>query len=348
MVHFRNEVTYDAVQSIQVSEKMVDRANLLKSVAHRIRDYRVGELPVPDAHHVDRWISQFSANVQVPLLTELAHVLSKTYFSKAAVEQFLEAVITNEKLTSKDPCAFWSGVRFLDLQTAGNSQRDMLALFDTILRAKCGLSIAACGAKPHTYVYLDDALYSGGRIKNDLVNWINGPAPAKAKVAVITIGLHMLGQWFVLNDIDKAKRASGKAIDISWWRVLEIEDRKAYMGVSDVLRPTVIPADPATQDYVDELGAAPILRLPGSVGRNGFFSTDSQRILMEQEFLKAGARVRNMCPYLKPFMRPLGCTLMRTTGFGSTIVTYRNCANNTPLVLWAGDPWYPLFPRKTN
>ena len=68
----------------------------------------------------------------------------------------------------------------------------------------------------------------------------------------------------------------------------------------------------------------------------------------EQEFLKAGVRVRTLCPYFNEYMRPLGSNLMKTLGLGSLFVTYRNCANNTPLVLWAGDPWYPLFERKTN
>jgi hypothetical protein len=37
-----------------------------------------------------------------------------------------------------------------------------------------------------------------------------------------------------------------------------------------------------------------------------------------------------------------------TLGFGSLIVTYRNCPNNAPLALWVDHPWYPLFPRTTN
>ncbi len=39
---------------------------------------------------------------------------------------------------------------------------------------------------------------------------------------------------------------------------------------------------------------------------------------------------------------------LETLGFGSLVVTFRNCPNNAPLALWVGDPWYPLFPRTTN
>lgn len=55
-----------------------------------------------------------------------------------------------------------------------------------------------------------------------------------------------------------------------------------------------------------------------------------------------------MCPYLNEYQRPLGNMVLETLGFGSMLVTFRNCPNNSPLALWAGDPWYPLFPRKVN
>jgi hypothetical protein len=260
----------------------------------------------------------------------------------------LSAVLSSEKIAGPDPCAFWRGVKFLNLQRAGNSQRDVLALLDKALQKKCGLSLADCGTRPHTYIYLDDVLFSGGRIKGDIVAWIKGPAPKNAKLQIITIGVHALGKWLAEKDIAAAAKEAGKTINVSWRRLLEIEDRKRYMTDSDVLRPTVIPADPDTQAYVAELGAPPILRSPGKVGGLGFFSSEAGRSLLEQQFLIAGVQIRKRCPNLNTYMRPLGHSMMKTTGFGSMIVTFRNCPNNAPLVLWAGDPWYPLFRRKTN
>ncbi len=327
---------------------MPKRDDLLNAVAKLISDYREGEIATPNAAHVDRWIRQFPDTAQEPILSELTHVFGKTYFTRKKVEAFLSTVVSSDKFAGDDPCAFWRGVQFLRLQTAGNSQHDMLALFEKALKKKCGLSLADCGAEPHTYVYLDDVLFSGGRIKSDIVGWIKGAAPKKAKLAIITIGIHALGQWFAGKDITTAAKDVGKTIDITWWRVLEIEDRKSYMTNSDVLRPTVIPPDPETQAYVAGLGAIPILRIPGQVGERGFFSSDSGRSLLEQRFLIAGVQVRKRCPHLNIYMRPLGNSMMKTMGFGSMVVTFRNCPNNAPLVLWAGNPWYPLFPRKTN
>jgi hypothetical protein len=92
----------------------------------------------------------------------------------------------------------------------------------------------------------------------------------------------------------------------------------------------------------------PRFRKAGRVGGQAIFSDDAGRQLLEQEFLKAGARIRMMCPNLNVNQRPLGNTLLDTLGFGSMIVTFRNCPNNAPLALWVGHPWYPLFPRATN
>lgn len=52
----------------------------------------------------------------------------------------------------------------------------------------------------------------------------------------------------------------------------------------------------------------------------------------------------------------MGYDYQHTLGFGSYFVSYRNIANNCPVVLWWGDleghsginNWYPLFPRKAN
>ena len=315
-------------------------------IAAIIADYRSGEIPAPDAAHVERWISQFPPGVRDALLSETAHLLQRTYASEKSVADFLRIVTTQESLVGPEPAAWWRGVRFLRLQPAGDSQRFMLAAFDSALRQTCGLSIDECGRDPHTFAYLDDAVFSGGRVGGDLSRWISTEAPASANVAVIVMARHRLGEFFAGNDIRKAAAAAGKSITLAWWRTTTFEDRKAHMAMADVLRPTAIPPEAAA--YVESLGAAPVLRTGSGTGRLGLFSSGAARALIEREFLKAGIAVRDKCPLLPAQMRPLGCSLLKTTGFGSMFVTHRNCANNTPLVLWAGDPWYPLLPRRIN
>jgi hypothetical protein len=327
---------------------MAQRSDLLDAIANTIAGYREGEIAAPDSAHVERWVNQFHPNVQLPILSETASVLEKTYITKENFKEFLAGIISSEKITGGDATAFWKGVKFLEIQNAGNSQRDMMILFDRELQSACSLTVADCGKNPHTYVYLDDALFSGGRIKSDIVGWINGGAPKAAKLFIITIANHMLGEFFAGKDINAAAKAADKAIELTWWRALMVEDRKAYMTRSDVLRPTAIPDDLPTKDYLSSLGAELVLRVPGGKSELALFSSEEARQTLEQEFLKSGVRVRAMCPHFNIYMRPLGSSLMKTSGFGSMIFTYRNCANNTPLVFWAGNPWYPLFPRKTN
>ena len=78
--------------------------------------------------------------------------------------------------------------------------------------------------------------------------------------------------------------------------------------------------------------------------------------MLERELLLAGMHIRSLSQNPSPALRPLGFGPFGL-GFGSTIVTYRNCPNNTPLALWWGDPqaepahpfarWYPLVQRRT-
>lgn len=122
----------------------------------------------------------------------------------------------------------------------------------------------------------------------------------------------------------------------------------SYTNSSDVLRPASIPDTPDVRQYVDGMRYKPKLRNPGNVGNNSLFSSEEGRNLLEQEFLKAGIKIRKKCPNLGVTQRPLGHISLESLGFGSLIVTFRNCPNNAPLALWVGDPWYPLFPRTTN
>jgi len=320
-----------------------------RAVATLIADYRQGEIVAPDDAHVARWVRQFPAAVHESLLAEMEHVLRKTYYSKAKVSKFLAGLVTHGTLGGDDPKGFWKTTEFLHLQRAGNSQREFLAIFEQALRTKTGLSLADCGSgQPQRFFYLDDALFSGGRIKSDLTRWIEEEAPQEAEVIVAVIGIHEQGHYFAKKDLAAAIKEAGKKIKIRWGKAIDIEDRIFNVDTSDVLRPTGPGGDEAVAAYVANLGKAQTWRSPGRQGSRKLFSGERGRELLEQEFLKAGVRIRACSPYLNDYQRPLGNTVMRTTGFGTMLVTWRNCPNNAPLVLWAGNPWYPLFPRKTN
>ena len=327
---------------------MTKRSDLLSSIAETIADYRKGDWATPTPEHVDRWIKQFDKAVQLPMLHEMDHVLKRTYFSRKGVKAFLIKLAKTEELTGKDPCAFWRGVHFLDIQGAGNSQTEMLALFDTILQKKCDFGINECGRENAVYMYLDDGIFTGNRIRRDLEGWVKNRAPAKAEVHIVTIALHSSGRYYAKGKIEQTAMTANKKIGFKWWRAIELEDRKSYTNSSDVLRPVAIPDDDAVQAYVANMKHKPYLRTAGQIGGKSMFSSDDGRLLLEQEFLKTGAQILQLCPNLGTTQRPLGHSTLEMLGFGSLIVTFRNCPNNAPLALWVDDPWYPLFPRTTN
>jgi hypothetical protein len=327
---------------------MSARAKLLESIKSTIADYRTGEIDSPSAEHINRWAGQFDNGVQDKLLTEIDHVLKHTYISKDKVESFLSGLVKNPKLTGDNPNAFWRGAKLLDIQKGGQSQREMLSMFAIPLKRELGLELNDCGKTPSCYVYIDDGLFSGNHILGDLRGWLADDAPPEATVHVIVMALHRGGQYYARTKLNETAQKHGKKIAFTWWRIVELEDRRAYTNNSDVLRPTRIPADPGTQTYVNAMGYKPVLRNPGSIGDLKIFSSEEGRQLLEQEFLTKGVHIRTICPRLHEYQRPLGNMVLETLGFGSTIVTFRNCPNNAPLVFWAGDPWYPLFQRKTN
>jgi hypothetical protein len=325
---------------------MAIKSSLLDPIIHIAKDYQgVGV----SATQIERWIGQFEVPVQEPILKEIGHVLAHTYFSKTDVESFLKGLVKNSKLTGSDPASFWQTAKCLDIQQGGRSQHEMLSMFDATLQSQLGFGLVSCGKnKPSTFVYIDDGLYSGHRIIRDLGDWIKGAAPSQAAVHVIVIALHAYGNYYANKSLKDVASAAGKSIGITWWRLRDVEDRKAYTNESDVLRPTELPADTMVQQYAAALKYPPHFRQPGNVGPLKIFSSEAGRYLLEQEFLKAGVRVRAMCPLLGKYQRPLGSVVLDTLGFGSMIVTFRNCPNNAPLALWAGSPWRPLFPRKNN
>lgn len=320
---------------------------LLADTVSIIAEYRKGEITAPDAQHVQRWLAQFDEAIREQLIRELNHVLKKTYISKPVVESFLENLVVNPKLTGGFPKQFWESAKFLDIQSRGSSQHALIDMLAIPLKNVTGLTPNECGKVPACFIYLDDGLFGGNTILNSLSQWL-ATAPQQATVHVVVMALHRGGQHYARTRLENAAKAADKAIQFNWWRILELEDRLTCINSADVLRPTKFPDDPLVKEYVETMKRKPVLRTAGGLGSLQLFSSEDNRSLLEQQLLIKGAFIRKNAPRLPVYARPLGNMVLETLGFGSTIVTFRNCPNNAPLAFWAGDPWYPLFQRKTN
>jgi hypothetical protein len=234
----------------------------------------------------------------------------------------------------------------------------MLALLDTILISEFGFDTGDCGLPTGPFLYIDDCLFTGQRVSGDLVGWLRSSGFLGRELYVALMVQHLSGAWYAGNQIDNA---ANEALTIVEWLPMGIkyEDRRSYINVSQVLRPSGVPVEPLVKAYADQLVAAgfpPILRKPSVVLGSSVFSSEFGRQTLEHYFLRAGAYIRSQAANPDDDMRPLGYSRLKTFGFGGLVVTYRNIANNCPLALWYGDPtapphhpfsrWYPLFPAK--
>ena len=309
------------------------------------KDYRDNEGITFDTAHVVKWINQFEEEVREPLLAEVTHILNQTYIKRGDWQKWVKGLASQKKICGDDPCSFWSSTHLLEIQQRGASQSELNKMFQEALITVCPEAQLADMESAAQFVYLDDGIFSGARLRTDVCNWIANDAPSQGLIHVITTISHNGGYWFASEKIKKAISDSGKDLKFKYWNSVDIEDRKFKIDVSDVLRPTHLPQDDALEAYLENecfTTYPPKLRTGNSVGGHEIFSSGENRDLVESQFLIHGARIRANAPNLSEAVRPLGFHSLVTLGFGAITVTFRNCPNNCPLVFWASDPWYPL------
>ncbi len=144
-------------------------------------------------------------------------MVKRSFFTKTNVKDFLSNLVVNDKLAGNDPTAYWKSANFLKIQQNGQSQKEMLKLFAKCLSDKCGLDLNQCGEPNGDYIYLDDVIFSGNRVGNDLEEWVNNEAPQNAKVHVIVAVLHSGGSY--LSD-RKLKRGCKEPWKINRYKIL--------------------------------------------------------------------------------------------------------------------------------
>lgn len=328
------------------------RSGLLTSIAERISSYRNDEIPQPTVEHVERWVEQFDPEVQLPILSEMDFVFKKTYYSKQMVQEHLCGLIDLDFISSTEktsPTEYWRKAHVLDIQQRGSSQTDIKALFGDLLKKKLNLNVEECGLPGGDYIYLDDFLFSGHRIKEDILDWIEKEDRDGATVRIIVMASHSAGELYCDKGLNNMVE---KNITIKLWRRVCFENTTKHLDNSEVLWPTSLPEIPEFQDYIS--GDVEFKkRKRGGYLEHATFSSGAMRRILEDEMLFWGWHIyNNWQQRTDQFMRPLGRHMSRHVGFGSMLATYRNCPNTVPLAIWWGNPekckWYPLLPRKPN
>ncbi len=343
-----------------MSQGASHEATLCTQVAGIITDFRSGEVGVPvmDAAHVARWVHQFDEPDRLPILAGMSTVLQKTYYSRARTLACIGGMVAAEKVTrGVDRAQFWRSVAALSLQAPGKSQGSMLELFDEALRTSLGFGISDAQPDGKTYLYLDDALFSGNQAGNLLKAWIEREDIRNCRILGLFMGAHSNADWYLKNRVLDQLMAS-RSIEIDIFANVWIENQLKNRYSAQVLWPTAVPSRPSIQAWEatltrDRAGwfAA---RQPGGKPSTEWFGSEEVRQVMERAFFEKGADIFGFSQSPDPRLRPLEFAKLETQGFGTLFATHWNSPNNGPLVLHWGDQnasgplgrWYPLLPRR--
>ncbi len=331
---------------------------------YRLKDRKNGDLRLNiDQYHVERWADQFPNNQEIILL-ETKHLLEQLYVTKADIAEYLKMVCTSENIWGYDPAAAISDAYFLNCQEKGNSQHRLWKKANKIVKEIYGFELPTNQEYSNysTFIYLDDGMFSGRTLLNDIKDFLRS-IPCNAKVYAVFLITHSFSCWWVNKYLDSLLKEKNIEFHICSYAKLQNSSGSSYPF--DCLRPVVYESD-AINQYIAELQQENMLveekkiftfrdeKLPSS----DLFTSEKNRCIFEQELMEAGLRIRSFPKDTKPYMRPMGYDNRITFGFGAFFATYMNMSNNCPLAYWWGDPnagqwsplgkWYPLLPRRTN
>lgn len=340
----------------------MEKFQLIQSILETVKDYKMPTGMKMSFEHVDKWISQFDLNEQNLILEELNQILKKFYFSKSKVKEYLKSILSNNEIFGEDVAKNLKKTNFLNIQTQGNSQKELLKIVDEILQEEYEIDIKECYGSD-LYFYIDDCVFTGNKFRYDIVPWINNNNFKQgAKLITYHIALHKMGWKYAYKYINNAAKL--KNLKVECWRRILINNEKKYNSDIETLWPLkvndcdVINYYNRIKEICEDRGwDSHLFRSPFIHINEVLFSSSQARKIIETAFIKVGARLVMSSQNPSQSMRPLGFQKLESLGFGSFFITYRNIANNCPLALWYGDPsypnnhpfgmWYPLFPRNT-
>ncbi|WGU99137.1 hypothetical protein QJS56_11160 [Bacillus altitudinis] len=307
--------------------------------------------------HVKRWLRQFDQEDHDLILNELSVILKKTYLSKAKETDFLTIICTSLiKFKENEQKEF----KFLDIQTSGGSQKHLLKRLDEIIKENSNYSLSNLEASSQiqSYIYLDDAIYTGNKVIRDIQSWSEGiDVSSVKKLDIIVYASHEKNLKYIKSELKKTLPNS----EIEIGRLLEFNNNNGQECYSLSKGANLSDKGMAYVEDVVSLRSDrqelyyPLLRNETQNYNETYFSSYENRKRIELIFFEKGLEIISS-PSVREQFRPFGYDYQKSLGFGSYLINYRNIANNCPPIFWWGDleghkeinNWYPLFPRKAN
>lgn len=336
----------------------------VKGLHRIIKNYRKDDGHEISEQRITGWINQFLEEDRVFILNELIHIFSKMYFSKSRTKRFLKGMI--EQLKNKfgytSNKMFLDNATFLDLQEEGKSQKMFLELLYKLLRDDFKYNIDDLGSNSQKHIiYIDDVLCTGNTFFNNFNTWANGEGKSRlselqSKEIDITIYYMFIAKKYYSKKRTQLNRSIGGNFSNS------ISAISAIVFNKEILKPVEENLDKEIKSYKDsvETNSDNYTKEKGyknyvpdffrnEINPEEFYSSIDNRKRLEFIFLTKGIEILNNANVSKINIRPLGYSLpsYKDFGFGAMIFTWRNVANNTPLVFWySGGGFTPLFVNK--
>lgn len=365
------EALSDTVFGYEIPEKIalgkVDR--FCHMLANIINKYEVNEIT---PKYIEQWAEQFGLSIsyKAVLLEELIYIFKhkEQFVTKDMIIKKLEEFFVSNNLGAFSGEELYNTIRnmnFLNIQDKSQSQKALLELTNVVLgKYYNGLTHSECKSNKY-YIYIDDVAYTGTSVIKDVAKWLaNKNIPKNSKILIYIYAVYTKALRYIRINKIRFEKKYGISIDVYYSREIFNYDKKGDFCKLQVIKPTFT-QDKNVMDYVTGLmkhsrrrnsefqyNSKLIYRKPGlEKSKDSLFKNSTDRDFIEKAFLKQGVKLaKEFYKINNPGamnVRPLGFNKQLTLGFGATLVTYRNIANNCPMVLWfESSNWKPLFRRE--
>ncbi|MDI1222344.1 hypothetical protein [Acinetobacter sp.] len=315
---------------------MMTNEEICQSIANIIYSYRDGEFGAYDYDHVERWASQFDSTERALVLEETNKILKRNYICKGSFEEFVDIIVNSNQVYTGDKELYWRNVSALNIQINGNSQHELNVILNNKFFGLYGVQ-NLIGKTSTEYIYLDDFIFSGNRLYQDMELWLRNSAPYICRVCILTIGWYSSGQWSTQKKLEALVNQLGKNIKFVFnsYQDFRLENRLYRRNFSEIFWPTSsVQVLPEVANFIVTENFNPIYRDVNGI-KNQVFSS-LRREEYEKIMLKYGLKIMSFPSQNSPVVKPLGYSTFRGFGFGSTMFSFRNCPNNNPLAFWWG------------
>lgn len=185
----------------------------VQQIAELVTDYRQGEIEPITAHHVARWAQQFPAAEQATIVHETHKLLLRFYFSRSRIRDALRQFLRKDVVSGRYLSGELQNTKFLCVQDQGESQRVMLNIVGEILADEYGVALPKC-TSTRNFVYIDDGLYTGNRVIEDLKRWLP-IAPTGSRVMVYHLAIHERGRGYAERQLGPL--AAQRDVSLRFW-----------------------------------------------------------------------------------------------------------------------------------